>query len=606
MARSQFFDLINGYEAPMGEDGKPLPLGKRFYSRSLSGSATGRSKRRAASRIAEVFALISKLFTYTKAKVYGLASLTFGLAVLAVHFLGYYVGLFESISTATLVISAVFCIVGIPLLFIDKPLSIMLQDAPFFDFIFFEFFCIQRVYRKEGEASIHPVAALFAGLFGAVLSCFIPTEWIALVLGALLFVCVAFGSPEFSYVASILFLPFSGVLQGGYDVFCIIILLTAVSFLRKVYQGKRVIYFEKYDFLILVMIFCMLVSGIFIKGMESFAASAIFVIMSLGYFVTSNIITNRRLADRAMNAVVVSSVPVSIMAVVSFVAGIADRGEMVFPCEKAVFDSTDILATFLIVAICFSAAHSMQTHAIYKKLVYAVIFMLDLTALLLTGEIFALAALILGGASYFAFKLKRPFPVIVLILLFLLPLGFYFLPEKLISPLFKLVPSVAGYKEAVEVLFASFKLIGSHLFFGVGMGSESVATEMLTQGIIAENTGNLYLELVLEAGIFSLIAFVILMVTKIGHRMSYSLYIRSSVLRISYPIVAMASLALLFYGFFSYIWADASMFYLFFLVFGIESAMLRVSRRDNDERILYYVDARSVDSAAIDVDLEEE
>ncbi len=606
MARSQFLDLLNGYEEPVGEDGKSLPLGKRFYARALSGSATGSSNKRAASRIAKLFALISRLFTYTKAKVYGLAALTFGFSVLAVHFLGYYVGLFNGISTATLVMGAVFCVIGIPLLFVDKPMSIMLQDASFFDFIFFEFFCIQRVYRKEGEASIHPLVALMTGVLGAALSCFVPAEWISAVIGAVLFVCVAFGSPEFSYVASILFLPFSGMFTGGYNVFCIMILLTAASFLRKAYQGKRVIYFEKYDFIILIMIFCILVSGVFIKGMESFTASAVFAVMSLGYFMTSNIITNRRLADRAMNAVVVSSIPVSIMAVVSYVAKVIDRGEAMFPDERAVFGSTDILATFLVVAICFSAAHSMQTHAVYKKLAYAAAFVLNFAALLLTGEIFAIVALILGGASYFAFKLKRPLPAVALILLFLIPIGFYFLPEKLVSPVFNIIPSAMGYKETVDVIVCSLKLFVSNFLFGIGMGAESVASEMLSQGIAAENSGNLFIELALEAGIFSLISFVALIITKIGHRMSYSQYIRNSVLKVSYPAVASASLTLIFYGFFSYIWADASMFYLFFLVFGIESAMLRVSRRDNDERILYFVDARSVDSAAIDVDLEEE
>lgn len=606
MARSQFIDLLNGYEQPVGEDEKPLPLGKRFYAYALSGSATGSSKKRTASRVAELFALITRLFTYTKAKVYGLAALTFGFSVLAVNFLGYYLGMFDAISTATLVVGVLFCVLGIPFLFVDKPVSIMLQDVPVFDFIFFEFFCIQRVYRKEGELSIHPFVAVAIGLIGAALSFAVPAEWISVVIGAVIFVCITLGSPEFSYITSILFLPLSGMIQGGQDVFCVIILLTALSFLRKAYQGKRVIYFEKYDLLILIMLFCVLISGVFIKGMESFEASALLSVMSLGYFVTSNIITNRRLADRAMNAVVVSSVPISIMAIASFVSKIVDTGKINLPSERAAFGSTDIFAAFLIVAVCFSAAHCMQTHTVYKKLAYAVAFTLNFSALLLTGEIFAVAALVFGSASYFVFKLKRSFAAIVLILLFILPVGFYFLPEKLISPLFNIIPSARGYEETINVLLSSIKLFGSNFLFGIGMGADSVSTEMLSQGIAAENSGNLFLELALEAGIFSLIAFVVLLITKTGHRMRYSQYIRNSVLRVSYPVVASASLSLLFYGFFSYIWADASMFYLFFLVFGVESAMLRVSRRDNDERILYFVDARSVDSAAIDVDLEEE
>jgi hypothetical protein len=64
--------------------------------------------------------------------------------------------------------------------------------------------------------------------------------------------------------------------------------------------------------------------------------------------------------------------------------------------------------------------------------------------------------------------------------------------------------------------------------------------------------------------------------------------------------------ALLFYGFYDYIFADFTMFYLFFVLFAVESAMLRVSRRARDERILYYEDSRSNDSSSIDVSLAEE
>lgn len=606
MARSKFLDLLDGYEEPAGEDGKPLPLGKRFYLRTLSGSATDSSKKRGASRIAQLMALIPRLFTYTKAKVYGLWAMTFGFSVLAIHFLGYYLGIFESISAATLVMGAVFGIIGIPLLFVDKPMSIMLQDNSLFDFIFFEFFCIQRVYRKEGEASIHPLVALVSGLVVAGLSCLVPAELISATIGTVLFVCIAFGSPEFAYVTSILLLPYSGAFEGGYGIFCFVILLGTVSFIRKAYQGKRVICFEKYDFIILIMMFCILSSGIFIKGMESFMASAGFVVMSLGYFMTSNIITNRRLADRAMNAVVVSAVPISVAAIASYIARCYSAAEMLLPCERSVFGSTDMLATFLVVATCFSTAHCLQTHAVYKKLAYAISTLLILSALYLTGEIFALAALLLGGASYFAFKLKRPLPAVALALLFILPVGFYLLPEESIAPLFELVPSRAGYKETIDIFLASLKTLGANLVFGIGIGAESFSAEMMSLGINAINSGNLFIELALEAGVFSLVAFVILLITRMGHRMSYSQYIKGSALRISQPIVSVAVLSLVFYGMFAYIWADVSMFYLFFLAFGIESAMLRVSRRDNDERILYYVDARSVDSASIDVDIDDE
>jgi hypothetical protein len=52
-----------------------------------------------------------------------------------------------------------------------------------------------------------------------------------------------------------------------------------------------------------------------------------------------------------------------------------------------------------------------------------------------------------------------------------------------------------------------------------------------------------------------------------------------------------------------YIWASADSFYLFFLVFGVGSATLRVIKRERDERILYYEHTKRVHSAAVDIEL---
>jgi hypothetical protein len=58
------------------------------------------------------------------------------------------------------------------------------------------------------------------------------------------------------------------------------------------------------------------VSGIFNKGIDSFDASLVLIMLILSYFLASNIIVNRRLADNAVNLILTSSVPVAIYAIV--------------------------------------------------------------------------------------------------------------------------------------------------------------------------------------------------------------------------------------------------------------------------------------------------
>ncbi len=606
MAKSQFLDLLDGYEEPLGEGGAPLPLGKRFFVRNISGSTRRRSREGILSRIGKLLSFIARRVIYTKAKVFGLFALTFGFSALVLHLLCYYIGIFGEISRETLILGSLTCVLGIPLMFFDKPFTIMLQDTPVLDYIFFEFFCIQRVYRKEGEPSIHPAFAAVLGCVLSIASCFLSVREVLLAFGAILFMVVAFSSPEFSYIISLLLLPFIGLSADMAQMFVFILLFTAVSFLRKVYSGKRVIYFELYDAIIFVMMLLILISGIFIKGMESFTASAVLLVMSLGYYMTSNIITNRRLADRVMNTVVVSAFPVSLVSIVSYITESLTAGALVRPMQSSVFGTTDVCATFLLVALCMSLAHTAQSRALHKKIPYTASVVINFAALLLTGEVFAVTALLIGAISYLVFKLKKPAPAIIISLLLVLPHFLYFLPESTLSPLFDFIPSSEGFREATETLVASLQELVSSFFFGIGMGEESFTSQMQGYNIAATDSGNLFVELALEAGILSLIAFIWLIAVRIRHRMAYNQYVKGSVLRHSQPVVSAAIFSLLFFGIFNYIWSSEAMFYLFFVVFGIESAMLRVSRQSIDERVLYFVDARSSESAAIDVSLDED
>ena len=86
------------------------------------------------------------------------------------------------------------------------------------------------------------------------------------------------------------------------------VVICAISFLRKVLYGKRAIYIEQYDIVIGIMLLFVLISGVFVKGIESFSGSVRMIIFALGYILAGSIITNRRLADRTVISVIMSGV----------------------------------------------------------------------------------------------------------------------------------------------------------------------------------------------------------------------------------------------------------------------------------------------------------
>ncbi len=604
MARKPILDLLDGYEEPKGAGGETLPLGKRFFVREISGIMTAEMKRRASSRFYKFFNTLSRLITYTKAKTYGTAALTFGALAFVFELLGYYFGFVSEIPVATLVICGVFSAFGLLLLFFDKPIPIILQDNPVFDFIFFDFFCIQRVHRRTDERGIPTAAAVVIGVAMAMLSLFVSPLYFIAGIFLLLYILTAHGSPEFSYITGLLMIPFLDIIPYADVFFIFTLVLTAISFVRKVVWGKRIIFFEQYDALLILTMLIILISGIFIKGMDSFTSSAVLCVMSLGYFLTSSIITNRRLADRVMNTVVVSAIPPSLWAVTSYAVKSVEAGEFIRPSESAFFSSTAIFAAFLIAALFFSFANIIQIHAWYKKLFYFSMLLLSVSALLVSGEAFAVFAVLLGFISYFIFKFRRSVVLFAAPILSILPLLIYLLPRSALDRLFAFVPSVESLSAYTEALGFALSEILSNPILGIGIGSGSFASEMAEHGITLTDSGNLFIELALEAGIFALICFAFLLICRARHRVEYyNPFVRGSVVKHSQPAVAACVSALIFYGMFSYIWADISMFYLFFAVFAVEGAMLRISRRARDDRILYYEDARSSESSAVDVSL---
>jgi hypothetical protein len=65
----------------------------------------------------------------------------------------------------------------------------------------------------------------------------------------------------------------------------------------------------------------------------------------------------------------------------------------------------------------------------------------------------------------------------------------------------------------------------------------------------------------------------------------------------------MSVFVLLAFGSFNYLFSDITVLYLFWCVFGIGSGALRVAKREHDDRIMYFEDEKSFDSAVINLNL---
>lgn len=601
---SKFLDLLSGYEIrPEHRNSNSEPItGKTFFSRSFSGTLTGKMGL-SSNRFLRLLKGFVARFLYTSTRVYGIMLLTFGALATVIDLTLAYFGS-ASHSYTALVVGLILSLLGIVLTFSDSPIGEAVENFFLTDYLLFEFFCIKRMQKYEEDKKPKGFAPYFGIILGtalAALSVLFHPGLITLVLSLILFVVISFASPEFSFLFTILFLPYAAFLESSITILAALLLTTTLSFLRKVISGKRVYVFEQYDLLIGAMIIFVLISGIFIKGIESFENSLMLLLGALGYVMTSNLVTNRRLADRFSTAVILSSLPAALYAVVNYAVGAVD-GNYVYGGDG--FYSAPIFGAFLIIAIFFTAVEVKEAKHSAEQSLFLLVLFVQLAALLCTAVFTAVIAIAFGIAAYFIFKLHRFswFFILVLAALAYAPLlmNSYIPKNDVDALLLGTEPS-----SLLHLWRSSFDIFIKHPFIGIGMGAESFTEEISKYGISsATNSSNIFLEIACEAGIFALVFFVLVLLTRLRHRERYRKYLRSSQVRTTSDVSVITTFTLIVYGTTNYIWTNSSICYLFWCVFGLGSAALRISKRENDNKIIYYNDVVSPESSDIDVQID--
>ena len=117
------------------------------------------------------------------------------------------------------------------------------------------------------------------------------------------------------------------------------------------------------------------------------------------------------------------------------------------------------------------------------------------------------------------------------------------------------------------------------------------------------DSSNLFIELGLEAGIFALVSFLVILIARMKHRSMQYLYVRNSQIELMSNLSGACLFGFIAFGTVNYLWSDISAYYLFWCIFGIGSACLRVAKKNYDDRVIYYEESSALDSSVIDIEI---
>lgn len=591
--RSDLLDFLLGYERTdeKFESSTVKATERRFSARMLGGMGSTFAKKLLKSPFSIFVKGLARALASAEVCSYGAILLSFGAFTVLFDLMGYYFRVFESFPFTSLAVGVVFALISVPMLFVKQSLTSFLQSHALTDVFFFDILCLRRLRDEDTVRKAFPVAAsIIIGAVLAVIGFLTSLPILFIILGALLFTTLSLSSPEFSLMVTLLVLPVIPLFGHTGLVLSCLIGVCAVSFFTKVAIGKRLYHFEQYDAILALFILFVLLSGIFNKGISSFLGALVIALLSLSYVITSNIIVNRRLADNAINLIVFSSIPTAVYGIIKYTVSSVNEAwlDPAFstPRADATFGNPNIYAVYLLVTIVFSAIFALDKTR--RKLIgfYLTSLVLNLTALVLTWTRGAWLALIIAALAFVIIRSRRT-PKLLLLPVLSIPLLLLILPGSVIERL----ASVLNFEDTsivsrLSIWRSSLTMLGDNLFSGIGIGWEAFADEFskyAEDSVSAPHSHNLYLEIGIEVGIFALILFIFLLVIRVRHRATYAKYVRNSSVDFLCTMSGTALFALLAFGMTDYVWYSLAMYVLFWTVFGIGSATLRISRTEFDE-----------------------
>lgn len=556
---------------------------KRKYSifDSFSITGAGTSVRAIKATVSKSFGALSEKFVFTSTRSYGAMGLAYGLLSLFLYFGKNYFLQIPDRSLFSLITGIVFVAISTPLIFFDKPICEFLSSFFLTDFILFEFFSIKRMDKADAVPGIPVLPSVIIGFIPALIGLFVSPLYVLLAVLLLIFVSIAIVTPEFPIIFALLVAPYLSLLKEPGIILASLSLLAFFSFAFKVMIGKRSYNFELYDALFFILAVAFVICGILNKDVLN---SLVMLSLTLAYVPVSNIIVNRRLADCAVNALIISSLPISVFSLVKYVISLFGDGSF---APKAPFATEDAYFAFLILALAFSFCYAKEKKNRFKKAAYYAIAALHLANIVLAWHIGLWLATFISVFAYLIIRTKRQRKELLLLLI-VLPYLLFLLPDAFfakLSEIFKITPTL---NEMLASFKAGFDIFTDNMFFGVGFGTQTPKA-------------NMALSIAMNFGVIVLSIFAVIFVLRLVQLSEYGIYMQGSLLSLISKAGALAVFGLLSLGMTADVFSDVTVYYLFISIFAILSASLRISKTEYMDRLSYYGDLRSADSSDINV-----
>ncbi|MBQ7161502.1 MAG: hypothetical protein IJR90_07330 [Clostridia bacterium] len=483
------------------------------------------------------------------------------------------------------VVEAALLLVSVPMMAVRKTAASVLCRSRLANSVLFELFGIRRESVAEyGRGTKRFRFPFLAGTAAGVLTLLFPP--LRMMGVALVILCgyAVLVIPESGLVLTVLALPFVSTAELGR-----LIIYVAVCYFIKIIRGKRVLSLDLNDWAVLLFGAVLILGGIFSfdpKASFSYSVKMFFYLIS--YVLTVNLIRSRKWLGRMKSAFIVSCVITAIGGLVQSLGRVShnflSEGINIEKNITSFFDSERSLAYFLIFGFFFILGEFVNNPKKIRK-----IFLLLLGAAVLSCiwiARFDVATMALLIAIFIFFMIISSRTLIVLLSGLIVVPALHFLPTGLPAMWRQLTEGVSQYVSSHSALLSASGSMAKDFFWsGGGLGCYRTLFQQYANESVsfAVDSSSIYLQTVIEVGIFGLLLFISAIVLFTQH--SFSLFAKYGGKRTTDTAAGFAGVvAVMLAGAFDYVWADEKIFLAFWLITGVAAAAGNITVFEERER----------------------
>ena len=462
---------------------------------------------------------------------YGVMLFSFGFYSIVAYVISRFVIPSGRAGTAVLAAGIIAVPVSIFFFISKKSLSQAVVTSAFLKPVFFDLLGL-RIGNTEKYAEEQPRRLVgipfLVGMAIGVVTFFVNPLYIAAGVAVILLTALVFASPEAGLVIEFLVLPFAKTTY-----LAALTVMVAVSFVIKLICGRRSLKFTVIDIPVIMFMLMTLSGGLFSLGGGSLEKALVYVCFIFGYFLVKEMFRSERYVKRAMTALTISMAVVSLIGIAEYFVGSPSaiwQDASLFSSIKgrvvSTFDNPNVLGEYFVISIPISAALLSAAKTVRGRVASAMAVLIGLVCLVLTWSRGAWLGLLIAGGLALLF-VSGKWAVASILVVPPAAAGLMFVNSNIISRFASIVnlsDSSTSYR--IGIWKSTLRMLKDTFWFGIGTGSgafEAVFPHYALSGITkAEHSHSLYLQIMTETGVFSLIIFLAIAFLLIQKGLSFS------------------------------------------------------------------------------------